>query len=122
MFITSEKRIGTCYFEFCFCKNENPINLNKRFNKIDNWQNDSLLISDEDINEFYRLYGKIFECALFPNGKKGFFAYGINYYDKNTSEKVLYELKQNIDKKYLNLVDWLEIAVEKYNGFYILGI
>ena len=34
-------------------------------------------------NEFYKLYGKIFECALFPNGEIGFFPYGINYYDKN---------------------------------------
>ena len=73
-------------------------------------------------NEFYKLYGKIFECALFPNGEIGFFPYEINYYDKNNSKKILFELKKCIDKKYLNLVEWLEIATKNYNGFYILGI
>ena len=68
------------------------------------------------------MYGKIFECALFPNGKIGFFPYEINYYDKNNSKKILFELKKCIDKKYLNLVEWLEIATKNYNGFYILGI
>ena len=28
---------------------------------IDNWKEDSLLVSDDDFNEFYKLYGKIFE-------------------------------------------------------------
>ena len=34
----------------------------------------------------------------------------------------LFELKKCIDKKYLNLIEWLEIATKNYNGFYILGI
>ena len=123
MFITDKERNGTCYFEFQFCKNDNPIKLNKvNVDIVDNWHEDSLLISDEDFNEFYKLYGKFFECALFPNGERGFFAYGINYYDKNTSEKILFELKKIIDKKYLNLIEWLDIAIKNYNGFYILGI
>lgn len=123
MFITNKERIGTCYLEFQFCKNDNPIKLDKvNIDIIDNWEDDSLVISDEDFNEFYKFYGKHFECALFPNGKKGFFPYGINYYDKKTTEKILFELKSIIDKKYLNLIEWLEISIKKYNGFYILGI
>ena len=27
MFITNKKRIGTCYLEFQFCKNDKPITL-----------------------------------------------------------------------------------------------
>ena len=123
MFILNKERIGTCYFEFQFCKNKKPIIFNKiRTNIIDFWQEDSLFISDSDFKEFYELYGEIFECALLPNGKKGFFGYGINYYDKNTTEKILFELRKKTDDKCLNLIVWLENATHKYNGFYILGI
>ena len=123
MFITNKERIGTCYLEFQFCKNDKPIKLGKvDVDIIDNWKEDSLLVSDDDFNEFYKLYGKIFECALFPNGEIGFFPYGINYYDKNATEKILFELRKIVDDKYLNLIFWLENATNKYNGFYILGI
>ena len=82
MFITNKERIGTCYLEFQFCKNDKPIKIVKvDIDIIDNWKEDSLLVSDDDFNEFYKLYGK-----------------------------------------FLNLVEWLEIATKNYNGFYILGI
>lgn len=123
MFITNKERKGTCYLEFQFCRNENPIKSNKvNIDIVDNWHEDSLLISDQDFNEFYKLYGNIFQCALLPNGEMGFSAYGINYYDKNISEKILFQLKKIIDNKYLNLIEWLDIAIKNYNGFYILGI
>ena len=123
MFITSKERNGTCYLEFQFCKNDKPIKFGKvNVDLIVSWKEDSLLISDDDFNDFYKLYGKIFDCALFPNGENGFCSYGINYYDKNNSKKILFELKKCIDKKHLNLLEWLEIAVKNYNGFYILGI
>lgn len=123
MFITNKERIGTCYLEFQFCKNDKPIKLGKvDVDIIDNWKEDSLLVSDDDFNEFYKLYGKIFECALFPNGESGFFPYGVNYYDKTTTEEILIELKKIISDKYYKLISWLENAANNYNGFYILGI
>lgn len=123
MFIATEERKGTCYLEFQYCKIDNPIKSNKvDVDNIENWKKDSLLIHDEDFNVFYKSYGKIFECALFPNGEKVFFPYGINYYDKATTEKILIELKKIISDKYYNLILWLEEAVNNYNGFYILGI
>ena len=123
MFITNKERTGTCYLEFQFCKNDKPIKFGKvDVNLINNWRADSLFISDDDFEEFYKLYGNIFNCALFPNGETGFSSYGINYYDKNDSKNILTELKKCIDKKYLNLLEWLEIATKNYNGFYILGI
>ena len=123
MFISTKERVGTCYLEFQFCKNEDPIKFNKvDIDNIENWEEDSLIISDEDFNKFYQDYGEIFECALFPNGKKGFFAYGINYYDKAATEQILKKLKNKISMEYLNLISWLENAANKYNGFYILGI
>ena len=123
MFIHNDERDGTCYFEFQFCKNKRPVIFNKvRTSIINHWAEDSLVISSNNFDEFYKLYGIIFECALFPNEKKGFYGYGINYYDKNITEKILFELKDKTNGKYLNLINWLEKAVNEYNGFYILGI
>lgn len=81
-----------------------------------------MLLSYENFYTFYKLYEKIFNRALLANNKKGFDFYGINYYDKKSSENILFELKDIIDKKYLKLIGWLEEAIKKYNGFYILGI
>lgn len=123
MFITTKERVGTCYLEFQFCKIEKTVKLNKvDVNIIENWKEDSLLITDEDFEDFYKLYGNILNCALFPNGKKGFFPYGVNYYDKESAEKILSKLKNQIEERYIILISWLEEVIKKYNGFYILGI
>ena len=82
MFITNKERIGTCYLEFQFCKNDKPIKLGKvDVDIIDNWKWDSLLVLDDDLMNFI-----------------------------------------NCMEKFLNLVEWLEIATKNYNVFYILGI
>ena len=74
MFITNKERIGTCYLKFQFCKNDKPIKIVKvDIDIIDNWKEDSLLVSDDDFNEFYKLYGKIFECDYFQMAKLDFF-------------------------------------------------
>lgn len=124
MFITVEEKVGTSYLEFQFCKRKKPIiPIFTLFDSIEYWKKDSVLISYEDWEDFYKFYGNIFNCASFPNGEKGFNSYGINHYDKKTAEKILLELNKVIDKeKYINLIFWLEDAVNKYNGFYILGI
>lgn len=58
MFITSKERIGTCYLEFQFCKNDKPIKFGKvNVDLIVSWKENSLLISDDDFNDFYKLYG-----------------------------------------------------------------
>ena len=84
MFISGKDRKGGCYFEFQFCKIDNPVKDNKVIcDGVEHWKEDSLLIYDEDFDVFYKKYGCIFECALFPNGERGFFYCGINYYDIN---------------------------------------
>ena len=53
MFITAKERIGTCYLEFQYCKNESPIKNNQvDIYIIKHWKNDSLLIRDD---EFYSI-------------------------------------------------------------------
>ena len=123
MFISGKDRKGGCYFEFQFCKINKPIENNKVVcDEVEHWKDDSLLLYDEDFDVFYKKYGCIFDCALFPNGEKGFFYCGINYYDINTTKEIIKEFGKNIEKEYEPLIEWLRIAVEKYNGFYILGL
>lgn len=123
MFIAVKERKGGCYFEFQFCKNENPLDDGKVVcDKIEHWQNDSLLINDESFDEFYKVYGFIFECAVFPNGENGFDYCGINYYDLEHTKEIINKFSEVMDDRYKELIDWLKIVVEKYNGFYILGL
>lgn len=123
MFITFEEIIGTCYLEFQFCKMQEPtINSKIDTNIITHWKKDSLFIKDEEFNNFNKVCGYLFNCALLHNGTKGFDSYGINYYDKKITKQIFLELKKTVDEKYVNLVYWLEKAMKKYNGFYILGI
>lgn len=123
MFISAKDRKGGCYFEFQFCKNANPLANGKVVcDEIKHWQTDSLLIDDESFDEFYKVYGFIFECAIFPNGEKGFDYCGVNYYDLETAKIIINKSIESMDDKYKELIDWLKIAVKKYNGFYILGL
>ena len=123
MFIAGKDRKGGCYLEFQFCKVDKPIKNNKvRCDCIEHWKNDSLLIYDEDFDVFYNKYGHIFESAIFPNGEKGFDYCGINYYDIENTKEIISKLKTIIEKEYKEVIEWLEIAVEKHNGFYILGL
>ncbi len=121
MFITESERNGSCYFEFQFCKADRPLKDNcVDINAIDYWKNDSLLISDKNFDSFYGLYKDVFDCALLPNGKKGFDYFGVNYYNNETAEKMLQELEHI--NEYKPLILWLKVVMKKYNGFYILGI
>lgn len=124
-FILDSERVGTCYFEFQLCDTDKPLkNGCVRDEIVKHWKEDSLNICDEDFDEFYGLYGNIFECAVFPNGERGFDYCGINYYGKAETEKILAELSaKKIDReKYAGLIPWLKIAAERDKGFYILGL
>lgn len=123
MFILGKDRKGGCYLEFQFCKKEKPLNDGKvACDEIEHWQDDSLLINDEDFDEFYKIYGYIFECAIFPNGEKGFDYCGINYYDLETAKQIIKKCIETMDDTNKKLMDWLKISTEHYNGFYILGL
>lgn len=123
LFIAEDERIGSCYLEFQFCKSDVPIKNNSvDIDIMEHWQNDSLLISDEDFGDFYKSYSTVFNCALLANGKTGFNWYGPNYYSKAVTEKVFQKLSKELDDEYENLILWLEKAADKDNGFYILGI
>lgn len=122
MFITTDKRVGSCYLEFQFCKIDKPLKYSKvKVHKTEYWKKDSLLINYEDFEAFYKLHSDVFNCAQLPNGETGFDFFGINYYDSETTLKILNELKK-FGEKHKILLLWLQKAMDNYNGFYILGI
>ena len=74
MFITNKERIGTCYFEFQFCKNDKTIKLGKvDVDIIDNWKWDSLLVLDDDLMNFINCMEKFLNVLYFQMAKLDFF-------------------------------------------------
>lgn len=113
---------GSLFIEIQFCKLSKGVKTKKivAVNSIENWQNDSLYISDE--NTFFREYGKIFDCGIYSNLKRGVVdIFGINYYSPSSVDSIIAKLNKEKPSDYITLAEWLARAKE-YNGFYILGL
>ncbi|MDE7302032.1 MAG: hypothetical protein K2N60_01790 [Oscillospiraceae bacterium] len=122
-FIYNDERVGSCYLEFQICETDKPLKNGKTIcDNIKHWSDDSLYMDWDDFNEFYELYGDVFDCAVFPNGGRGCDSCGVNYYGKEETEKIIEKLSQNIDDEYAALLPWLKIAEKRGKGFYILGV
>ncbi|MDE7289920.1 MAG: hypothetical protein K2N71_10530 [Oscillospiraceae bacterium] len=121
-FIYNDERDGSCYLEFQFCENDKPLENGKAKLNTEFWRDDSLYMDWDDFNEFYRLYGDVFGCAVLPNGKIGFDCYGVNYYGKEETEKIIEKLSGHIGEEYAALLPWLKVAEKRGKGFYILGV
>ncbi len=76
----------------------------------------------DNFGEFYRLYGDLFGCGIFPDGERGCDSCGVNYYGKEETEKIVRKLSLKITSDYAALLPWLKIAAERGKGFYILGV
>lgn len=123
MFINVSEKNGSCYLEFAYCRTSRPAPGGKiDLDVFTHWNEDSLLIHDDDFGDFYAHYGDIFSCALLPNGETGFDCYCPNYYDREKTSHILDELRGRISEKYSLLIPWLERAEREFNGFYILGV
>ncbi len=120
LFINSEERKATGstgFHEIQYCTKDMPVKSLLKLRNIKNWAEGSLYIeaiNDGDI--FYKYYDKTFGQF----GKLNYF--GINYFTKEQTQKILYDVQnQDLpDKK--TLMDWLEICIKHYNGFYFLGV
>ena len=125
MFINSKERKGSGYIEIQNCiKKPTKGFFSKRtkFNNISHFKDTSLLISADDIDEFFEIYMEYFEPNTVPNKDTIFCFYGLNYYSKEQTEEILRKISKNKPKHSEVLVKWLEDCVKKYSGFYILGI
>ena len=124
MFITEAERKGTYYFEFHYCKYENPVCDGKTdWVIVEHWAEDSLLMKADDFDEFLEKYYKsILDVALLPNGDTGFDYCGVNYYDADKTVDFLKKAEILLEEKYSLLIPWLSKAVKRKIGFYILGL
>lgn len=113
---------GSAFIEIQFCKMPYKTKTKKLLavNSIQNWQNDSLYISDEDT--FYQEYSNIFTCGIYYNLRSGTVdIFGINYYAPTLVDSFITKLYEDKPLDYITLVEWL-IKAKEYNGFYILGL
>lgn len=124
MFITEAERKGTYYFEFHYCKYENPVCDGKTdWVIVEHWAEDSLFMKADDFDEFLEKYYKsILDVALLPNGDTGFDYCGVNYYDADKTVDFLKKAEILLEEKYSLLIPWLSKAVKRKIGFYILGL
>lgn len=123
MFVNINDIIGTCYYEFQYCKEEKTIK--ELFKNIQYWKEDSLYLNesdDENMFLFENKYLNYFLKTLTPNGKFDFEPFGVNYYSKERAQNILNELLVADLPNSNILCKWLTKCVESYQGFYILGI
>lgn len=113
---------GSAFIEMQFCKLpvETGIKDIVAVRNINNWQNDSLYIYDDNV--FYKEYSPIFNGGIYNNLKSGIVdVYGINYYAPVLIDSIFEKLHRKKPVDYEVVSDWIEKA-QKYNGFYILGL
>lgn len=115
---------GSAFIEIQYCKLKPETKTKKivSINSVKDWQDDSLYIFVEDIDEFISNYEDIFNGGVYNNLKVGpMDIFGINYYSPNQLREILKKIENKKPNDYMILVDWLKQDFE-YNGFYILGI
>ncbi len=113
---------GSAFLELQFCRLSANATIQElvAVDSIQNWKNDSLYISDENI--FYDEYSQIFDCGTYNNLQTGTVdIYGINYYAPSVTAQIIEKLHAQKPMDYEVLLHWLSQS-KPYNGFYILGI
>lgn len=115
---------GSAFVEIQFCKMKPEGDLKKivAVSNLNHWQDDSLYIYLDDIENFVQEYGDIFHGGIYNNLESGLVdIYGINYYKPDLVETIITRIDERQTTDYEILVEWLNKA-KRYNGFYILGI
>lgn len=115
---------GSDFIELQYCRLKRGTEIRKivSVNSIDNWKDDSLYISGNDVDVFLSSYGEIFNGGIYNNGKCGFVDLcGINYYSKEQTAFMIEVLKDKKPMDFQILLQWLENS-HVYNGFYVLGV
>lgn len=115
-----ERHGGDC-MEFAFCRRYDKKKLFS-LSRIAYWSDDSLYVDTDLINEFTAEYGKYIEPCISPDGSGKFCFYGLNYYGAARATEILAAIKAEKPREYEAIAGWLEEDIQKYNGFYILGV
>jgi hypothetical protein len=115
---------GSAFIEFQYCKVKNGTPEKKivSVNSVRHWQDDSLYVYIDDIENFLHYYGPFFINGLYNNMQHGEIdMYGINYYTPSQVIESIYAIESIKPPEYSMVLNWLKNA-SKYNGIYILGI
>ena len=111
---------GSAFIELQLCALPEGTPIEEIVDNVTHWKDNSLYIDDE--NEFYREYGRIFDCGIYNNLSRGTVdVYGINYYSSDMTDSIIIKINQEKPAEYEILLSWLE-KTKEYNGFYILGL
>ena len=115
---------GSDFLELQFCKMKKGTNIKSivATRNIVDWCNDSLYVSGDDTDVFYKQYKDVFKNGIYNNLKSGdidFF--GINYYSPELVEEMIKTIEANKPEDYAVILAWLNKAKE-FNGVYILGV
>ena len=113
---------GSDFFELQFCQHKSGTSIKRIVNKTENWRNDSLYISGDDMDTFYKCYKDVFKNGTYNNLKSGeidFF--GINYYSPKQVDEMIKVIEETKPTDYTIVLEWLNKAKE-FNGVYILGV
>lgn len=113
---------GSDFLELQFCQHKSGTRIKTIVNKVENWRNDSLYISGDDFEDFYKQYKNVFKNGTYNNLKSGDIDMcGINYYSPEQVKEMIKIIEEKKPRDYKVVLEWLNIAVE-FNGVYILGI
>ncbi len=118
----SQKKSGTsAYYEFQYCKKDLPTDVLVK-EGYGHWQEDSLLVYTDDDARLFEHYLSYLSPTRAPNGTSEFCYFGVNYYTKEETAKILQRMEKEKPPYSEPLAKWLTKAVEEYNGFFFLGI
>lgn len=117
MFVKNSDRESTAYFEFSYCKKKRLFVY--ALSHLPIRKEDSLYVYLDDEEVFFENYGKYLES---PYKRNGFVYLGPNYYTKKQTQSIIELIKQDLPQEHEVLLQWLQKAVDEYEGFYFLGI
>lgn len=115
---------GSAFIEIQYCRSKSTARIKKivSLRAINDWQDDSLYVYVDDMDEFYSNYEDIFRDGVYSNGKKGDIdLYGINYYSPEQLTEIIDKIERQKPIDYEILLEWLKQGIN-YNGVYFLGI
>lgn len=122
---TERKKFGgSDFIEIQYCKLPENTKVEKTIsvNAVSHWKNDSLYISGDDMNFFYKQYKDIITGGVYNNGESGVMdLYGINFYSREKADLIIKRIENEKPQEYEILLRWLKSGTD-YIGFYVLGV
>jgi hypothetical protein len=115
---------GSAFIEIQYCKLKPTAEIGEIVSPRvrNNWNNDSLYVDVDNMDEFYSNYKDIFCDGTYANTKTGDIdLFGINYYSPKQLTEIIDKIEKQKPLDYEILLEWLKQAIS-YNGIYILGM